>query len=36
MSWIQIWSQFAPENSWSWDIKIVVFVCPQLYDSLEW
>jgi hypothetical protein len=31
MSWIRIWSQFVSKNSWSWDISIVVFVCPRLY-----
>ena len=30
---VQIWSQIAEKFSSSWDIKIVVFVCPQLYDT---
>jgi len=33
-SWIRIWRPFVPENSQSRDIKVVMFVCLQLY--LHW
>ena len=35
-SWIWIWSQFTSKKSRSWDIKIVMFVCPQLYIHITY